>query len=161
MDGLVRTSGVTPESVVIEISERCLLDPDTEASPVRTALRSLSDAGFTIAVDDFGTGHSSLGHLVSFPIDVLKIDSSFVGGIGHERGHESIVATLVSLAHAAGMTVVAEGVEHPAQVEALKRLGCNRGQGFYFSRPLSTAETLAEFRAGAPLRVGESRQAAS
>lgn len=161
VDGLVRRSGVAPESVVIEISERCLLDSDTGGSPVRAALQSLSDAGFTIAVDDFGTGHSSLQHLVSFPIDVLKIDSSFVAEIDDKRSRQSIVAALISLARAAGMEVVAEGVEHSAQIDVLQQLGCNHGQGFYFSRPLSTSELLTEFQANGALHVDAGRQAAS
>ena len=153
MASLVQSCGVAPANVVIEVSERGLLDPvdGTEISPVRTAIRSMSDAGFRIAVDDFGTGYSSLSHLVSFPVDILKIDRSFVDGLGHDKSRESIVAALVVLAQAAGMDVVAEGVEQESQLAALRRLGCAYGQGFYFSRPLPTDEIVAELRARAIL----------
>jgi diguanylate cyclase (GGDEF)-like protein len=153
MASLVHRSGVAPANVVIEVSERGLLDPvdGTEISPVRAAVRSMSDAGFRIAVDDFGTGYSSLSHLVSFPVDILKIDRSFVEGLGHDKSRESIVAALIVLAQAAGMDVVAEGVEQESQLAALRRLGCAYGQGFYFSRPLPTDEIVAELRARAIL----------
>jgi diguanylate cyclase (GGDEF)-like protein/PAS domain S-box-containing protein len=153
MASLVHRSGVAPANVVIEVSERGLLDPvdGTEISPGRAAVQSMSDAGFRIAVDDFGTGYSSLSHLVSFPVDILKIDRSFVEGLGHDKSRESIVAALIVLAQAAGMDVVAEGVEQESQLAALRRLGCAYGQGFYFSRPLPTDEIVAELRARAIL----------
>ena len=153
MVSLVHSSGVATANVVIEISERGLLDPSdgSDVGTVRPVLRSMSDAGFRIAVYDFGTGYSSLSHLVSFPVGILKIDRSFVAGLGHDKSRESIVAALIVLAQTAGMDVIAEGVEQESQLGALKRLGCAYGQGFYFSRPLPTTEIAAELRGRAIL----------
>jgi diguanylate cyclase (GGDEF)-like protein/PAS domain S-box-containing protein len=160
MKDLVRTSGFSPRSVAIEVSERGLLDQHDQAhqSPAHTVLASLSEAGFHIAVDDFGTGYSSLSHLVAFPVDVLKIDQSFVAGLGHDKSRESIVAALMTLAQSSGMKVVAEGIEQESHLSVLRRLGCTYGQGFYFSRALTTSEMCAELRARAILGTEIDRQ---
>jgi diguanylate cyclase (GGDEF)-like protein len=100
-------------------------------------LRNLHGAGVRIAIDDFGTGYSSLSRLGSLPIDVLKIDRSFITGIPEEATRMALVRTMVSLAGALRMTTVAEGVENVEQFTALQRLGCDQYQGYYHSRPMS------------------------
>src|SRR5439155_11759956 len=103
-------------------------------------LAELKDIGVRIAVDDFGTGYSSLTYLQQFPLDVLKIDKSFIEGAVRRRQDRAIVAGLVDLAHAFGITTVAEGVETAEQLEVLRTLGCERAQGFFWSEPMSADE---------------------
>jgi EAL domain-containing protein (putative c-di-GMP-specific phosphodiesterase class I) len=91
-------------------------------------------------LDDFGTGYSSLSYLHSFPVDALKVDQSFVNRMDRAPQQSAIVKAIVSLAHNLGMEVVAEGVETPAQADALRALGCRRAQGFLFSKPLPASE---------------------
>ena len=105
-------------------------------SAILTRLHSL---GVRMAIDDFGTGHSSLGYLARFPIDVVKIDQSFVRDIDRDPVKSAIVSAVVALSQAIGSTTVVEGVETLAQLEELRRLGCEVAQGYYFSRPLSAA----------------------
>ena len=96
-----------------------------------------------LAVDDFGTGYSSLSYLRSFPVDLLKVDQSFVDGLGAEGGDEAIVAAIIRLAHTLGLEAVAEGVETPAQLARLRALGCNLAQGFYLARPMPASDAFA------------------
>ena len=98
-------------------------------------LDQLKDLGVRLAIDDFGTGYSSLGYLQRFPIDFLKIDRSFVERLDTEAEQYAIVDAIVRLAQALGLGVIAEGVETPAQVEALRELGCELVQGYLFARP--------------------------
>jgi EAL domain-containing protein (putative c-di-GMP-specific phosphodiesterase class I) len=88
-----------------------------------------------LSVDDFGTGQSSLGYLKTLPVDSLKIDRSFIDGLGVDPDDSAIVAAVVHLGHALGLTVTAEGIETPLQLSELRSLGCDLGQGFYFARP--------------------------
>jgi EAL domain-containing protein (putative c-di-GMP-specific phosphodiesterase class I) len=108
-----------------------------------TSLRLLRDAGVEIGLDDFGTGYSSLAYLRQFPLDFVKIDRSFIHGLTVTAGQGAIVAAIIDLAHAIGLYVVAEGVETEAQLEALKRLGCDRAQGFLLARP-AAAEVVGD-----------------
>ncbi|WP_170122183.1 putative bifunctional diguanylate cyclase/phosphodiesterase [Breoghania corrubedonensis] len=119
----------------IEVTENVLLGRSSER--IERCLRCLQDMGVAIALDDFGTGHASLAHLKRVPVDRLKIDRSFVAGIGERTDDEVIVRTVVSLAHALGKTVVAEGVQTEAQRRFLAELACDVGQGFLVSRPLT------------------------
>jgi diguanylate cyclase (GGDEF)-like protein/PAS domain S-box-containing protein len=130
-------SGVPPHRLCIEITESVLLD-DFDASS--RALKALKDLGVRIAVDDFGTGYSSLTYLKRFPLDVLKIDQAFVAGLGTRAEDRAIVTGIVDLAHAFGLTTVAEGIENVDQLRALEALGCQLGQGFYWSPPLAAAD---------------------
>ena len=93
-----------------------------------------------LAIDDFGTGYSSLSHLRQFPVDVLKVDRSFVHGLGSNRNDSSIVRAVVSLARAMDMTTVAEGVERPEQARQLAAMGCDRAQGFLWGRAVPATE---------------------
>jgi diguanylate cyclase (GGDEF)-like protein len=125
--------GVQPSQLELEITERLLLEelPDTAL-----ALRELDARGVRLSIDDFGTGYSSLGYLKRFPVDVLKIDRSFVNGVLKDSSDAALVHAILALAQALHLSVVAEGVESPAQAEFLHMNGCPCGQGFWFSRPL-------------------------
>ncbi|WP_432491307.1 putative bifunctional diguanylate cyclase/phosphodiesterase [Kineococcus gypseus] len=125
--------GLEPHLLVLEVTETALVtDPEAAA----TALAALKALGIGIAVDDFGTGYASLTYLQRFPVDELKIDRSFVTGLGISDGDTAIVRTCVDLAHAMGIRAVAEGVETEEQRRALAGMGCDFGQGYFFSRPL-------------------------
>jgi EAL domain-containing protein (putative c-di-GMP-specific phosphodiesterase class I) len=117
----------------IEITEGALLD-DCGADVKR--LKLLRSAGVRIAIDDFGTGYSSLSRLSDLPIDTLKIDRTFISRLPDDGSGKTVVSTIISLAHAFGMTVVAEGVETEDQLGVLWELGCDQAQGFLFSRPV-------------------------
>ncbi|CAK0737943.1 diguanylate cyclase [Gammaproteobacteria bacterium] len=117
----------------LEITESLLMDG---AIGTTANLRNLIDAGIRLSLDDFGTGYSNLGYLKRFPVNVIKIDISFVRDIAHSQADFAIVNAIVALAHGLGMSVVAEGVEYQEQLELLKKLGCDTIQGYLFSRPL-------------------------
>jgi EAL domain-containing protein (putative c-di-GMP-specific phosphodiesterase class I) len=103
-------------------------------------LKRLKAIGFRLAIDDFGTGYSSLSYLHRFPIDILKVDRSFISNLGDARDNGKIVAAILALADSLGITVVAEGVETEHQLDCLKRLGCKFAQGFYFAKPKPSAQ---------------------
>jgi diguanylate cyclase (GGDEF)-like protein/PAS domain S-box-containing protein len=130
-DALAET-GIDADSVWLEITETALLSDEHSAT---AALRELRSLGLHLAVDDFGTGYSSLTYLRRFPVESIKIDKSFVAGLGLEADDTTIVAAVVQLGHALGLCVVAEGVESPLQLAHLRELGCDRAQGYLFSRP--------------------------
>jgi len=136
-------SNIDPSILTIEITESVLIH-DTDAAIEK--LVRLKDFGVRIAVDDFGTGYSSLGYLKRFPIDILKIDKSFIDGVGNSSEEAAIAHAIIKLGGSLGLEVVAEGIEEPEQVDALQSLRCERGQGFFFSRPVD-AETMGEILA--------------
>ena len=111
-------------------------------------LNDLRHLGVPLALDDFGTGYSSLTYLKRFPVDIVKIDQAFVGDLGQDQASQAIVSAIVDLAHALGMTVVAEGVETAEQHHQLMAVGCDSCQGFYFARPMSAddLDTLIRHR---------------
>ena len=133
-----------PALLCLEITESVLME-DADASV--TALRHLKALGVRLAVDDFGTGYSSMAYLKRFPVDELKIDRSFVDGLGQEPEDTAIVAAIMGLASALGLEVVAEGVETAVQARELLRLGAHVGQGYLWSRPLSPAGIAAALEA--------------
>ena len=104
------------------------------------AMQSLRDLGVRLSIDDFGTGYSSLGYLKRFPVDSVKVDRSFVDGLGTDGEDSAIVAAVVSLGHALGLSVVAEGVETSGQLQELLALGCDRAQGYWFAVPRAPTE---------------------
>jgi EAL domain-containing protein (putative c-di-GMP-specific phosphodiesterase class I) len=123
--------------LLLEITESLLLrDADTVASDLRT----LRDLGVRIAIDDFGTGYSSLSYLRHMPVDVLKIDKSFIDEILHSDEQLALVEAIVNLARTLRLAVVAEGIEQPAHRFQLTELGCPYGQGYLFSKPVSATE---------------------
>ncbi len=121
------------ESLELEITESLIIQ---HADETVDKVSTLSDLGVHLSIDDFGTGYSSLSYLKRFPIDKLKIDQSFVRDITIDADDAAIVTAIVAMAHSLGLLVVAEGVETAEQLAFLKRLGCDRAQGYYFSRPL-------------------------
>jgi diguanylate cyclase (GGDEF)-like protein len=129
-------SGLPPELLVLEITESVLMSDRDLAVTILYALRSL---GVHTAVDDFGTGQSSLGYLKTLPVDSLKIDRSFICGLGSDPDDAAIVSAVVHLGHALGLTVTAEGIETARQLSELRDLGCDLGQGFYFAKPQPSA----------------------
>jgi diguanylate cyclase (GGDEF)-like protein len=129
----VRTSGLDPQHLQLEITESVVMQ---EPEVTVLTLNDLKRLGIKLAVDDFGTGYSSLAYLKRFPIDVLKIDRAFVNGLAQGEHDSAIVQTVVSLARALGLQTTAEGIEQRSQWDLLEQLGCDQGQGFFFSRPL-------------------------
>jgi len=138
-------------AVCFEITEGALMS-EMEASAA--ALRELKALGVTIAIDDFGTGHSSLAHLKGFPIDILKVDRSFIEELGHDPQSEAITDGIVTLARSLNLMAVAEGVETIEQLEHLRRLGSGYGQGYYFARP-QTPDSIGEMLGVGPPRDRE------
>jgi diguanylate cyclase (GGDEF)-like protein len=134
---ILRTTGIDPGLVCLEITESVLMEDTQAAIESLTALKTL---GVELAIDDFGTGFSSLSYLRRFPVDIVKVDRSFVGGLGLDASADAIVAAVVNLSHALRLRVVAEGVEQEAQLIALRALHCDEAQGFYWSRPRPPAE---------------------
>ncbi|RJG06096.1 GGDEF domain-containing response regulator [Noviherbaspirillum cavernae] len=136
IDRALREYGVPPSSLQLEITESLLIEDIERATSV---LREISESGITIAIDDFGTGYSSLSVLKTLPIDVLKIDQSFVRDLGKDLGDNAIVAAIVNMARALALRVVAEGVETQEQLNILRQLGCDEHQGYFYSKPLPAA----------------------
>ena len=143
-------TGFDPANLIIEITESALMR-DLDAT-VRN-LKSLKSLGLLIAVDDFGTGYSSFSHLEQLPIDILKVDRSFVANVAHmkiESGRASLTPAIVQLAHTLGLLPIAEGVEQPEQVPSLRDLDCNLAQGYHLGMPLSAPETEELLRSLVP-----------
>lgn len=130
---------IEPDQVCLEVTESHLLD-DLDESLI--TLRRLKDLGVRLAVDDFGTGFNSMSYLKTLPIDVLKIDRSFVAGVGIDSGDTAIVESIIRLGAMLDLTVVAEGIEHEHQAEALLALGCVRAQGYHLGKPVPGIELL-------------------
>ena len=137
----LQTHGFPPSRLELEITESLLLKPTDQTLD---ALRQLRGLGIRIALDDFGTGYSALSYLRRFPFDTLKIDRSFVSDLGHDKAAASIIEAIVKIARSVGMSVTAEGVETEAQEAVLRACGCERVQGFLFSRP-QAAEEVGRF----------------
>lgn len=134
---ILSAEGLAPEALELELTESVVMrDPDT-ALP---KLEELKQLGIGVAIDDFGTGYSSLSYLQRLAVKSLKIDRSFVGEMGRDPGSLGIVQVIINLAHARGLVVTAEGIESEAQLEQLRTLECDRGQGYYFSAPLPSSQ---------------------
>jgi EAL domain-containing protein (putative c-di-GMP-specific phosphodiesterase class I) len=129
-----------PSTLCLEVTETALMKDATSAAAKLNALR---DLGIRLAIDDFGTGYSSLAKLIHLPLDALKIDQSFVSELESSRDAEVIVTSIIAMAHAVGLVVIAEGVENARQLEILRRLECDQAQGFYFGRPVPPDELFA------------------
>ena len=136
----VDTAGVPADALIVEITESVLIE---EVDSATVTLRTLKNLGVNLSVDDFGTGYSSLSYLKRLPVDILKVDRVFVGGLGVDAQDGAIVSAVVTMAHALGLTVVAEGVETACQLEELRRLRCDGAQGFLLGRP-EPARRVAE-----------------
>ncbi|MEV6298873.1 EAL domain-containing protein [Actinoplanes sp. NPDC051861] len=143
-------AGVPPRSLMLEITETMLVKDDER---IWADLATLRDMGIRIAIDDFGTGYSSLGYLRQRPIDVVKIDKTFIDDMTTSQQPLALVSGIVSLAQSLGLTVVAEGIESTTHRELLVQMGCPLGQGFLFSSPLGPTEVLAWMRGAHPVAV--------
>ncbi len=152
----VQRAGVAPARLQIEITETAIFDDADRAAETLYRLRQM---GFRIALDDFGTGYSSLYNIRKFALDALKIDRSFVDGMGRERESAAIVHSIVHLGRSLGLGVIAEGVETPAQVALLRVAGATHLQGYHFSRPVTPAQ--ARDMAATPYLFAEGEAAAT
>jgi diguanylate cyclase (GGDEF)-like protein len=130
-------AGLKPEHLQLEMTESVLMD---DAASTMKVLKTLKGLGVRLSIDDFGTGYSSLSYLRRFPVDVLKIDRSFVNGLGKDLEDSAVAAAVVSLADTLGLTTVAEGVETRLQRDCLVGLGCTRAQGYLFARPVAASD---------------------
>jgi diguanylate cyclase (GGDEF)-like protein/PAS domain S-box-containing protein len=127
-------------ALCLEITESAVMrDPDVAA---RT-LAALRELGTLLAIDDFGTGYSSLAQLLRLPLDTLKIDQSFTAGLGRSREAEAIVTSIIAMAHAVDLNVIAEGVESPSQLDILRELGCDQAQGYHLGRPAAAGDLMS------------------
>jgi EAL domain-containing protein (putative c-di-GMP-specific phosphodiesterase class I) len=138
---------VQPSSLIVEVTETtAAIDVDR----TQRILRDLHGRGIRVAIDDFGTGSSSLSRLKDLPVDILKIDRSFVTDLPHERDAAAMVDAVIQLAHSLGMIPLAEGIETPEQRRFLSQRGCVLGQGFLFSKPVTARELAARFGGRGP-----------
>jgi EAL domain-containing protein (putative c-di-GMP-specific phosphodiesterase class I) len=142
VEEILSRTGLAAEHLTLEITESALMK---DAANARHVLGALKEIGVLLAIDDFGTGYSSLSYLQRFPLDILKVDRSFVEELGVNAESEKIVAAVINLAHALGLKVVAEGVETAEQLEVLRSFRCDLAQGFLFSKPLPAADIVASF----------------
>ena len=144
---ILAATGLRAESLELEITESVVMD---ESEAGIQALRALRALGCRLALDDFGTGYSSLSYLKSLPLDTIKIDRSFVAGLAGDDANLPIVQAVITLAHGLGIDVTAEGIETAEQLGWLRELVCDRGQGFYYARPLPAEELVKLLEPGAP-----------
>jgi diguanylate cyclase (GGDEF)-like protein/PAS domain S-box-containing protein len=135
---VLASTGLAAGALCLEITENALMRDPTSATETLRALRGL---GVRLAIDDFGTGYSSLAQLRRLPVDQLKVDQSFVAALGESHDAEAMITSIIAMAHAMGLTVIAEGVETEYQLQVLQRLDCDQAQGYHLGRP-TTAEDL-------------------
>ena len=145
------TSGLSPHCLVLELTETVLMR-DIAVTALR--LDELRELGVKIAIDDFGTGYSSLGYLRDIPVDVLKIDRSFITGLATSARQQELVSAVVQLGHTLGLKVVAEGVEEENQLVALVAMGCRYAQGYHLGRPEPAGTLVARVPAGPSVEAG-------
>jgi diguanylate cyclase (GGDEF)-like protein len=146
---ILESTGTDPTSLVLEVTEGIFIGDVPRAL---TVLRDLRSLGVRLALDDFGTGYSSLSYLRDLPVDILKIDQSFVRVLGNTDATRSMVAAMTQLAHVMGLVVVAEGVETPEQLSAILAVGCDYAQGFLFASAMPAAEFADLLAADEPIR---------
>jgi diguanylate cyclase (GGDEF)-like protein len=139
---VIEATGVSAHAVKLEITESAVMQ---DAEGAETTLRRLKQLGVLLAIDDFGTGYSSLSYLKRFPVDTLKIDRSFVDGLGHDVQDTAIVRSIVALAQTLELSVTAEGIETPSQQAQLRLLGCDSGQGYLFGRPVPREQAESHY----------------
>jgi EAL domain-containing protein (putative c-di-GMP-specific phosphodiesterase class I) len=146
-------SGLDPSALILEITETVMMS-DSDVAIVR--LNDLKALGVRIALDDFGTGYSSLSYLSRFPVDILKMDRSFLSG----DGEASLAAAIIAIGDRLGLEVVAEGIEREEQSDSLRDLGCRFGQGFLFARPMTEDALLRYLVEEPPTPIGLAANAA-
>jgi EAL domain-containing protein (putative c-di-GMP-specific phosphodiesterase class I) len=140
VERLLGAAGVPPQRLELEITEGVIM---ADPVRVRSVLERLRALGVKLAIDDFGTGYSSLAYLKNLPVDVLKIDRSFVSGMANDPRDAAVVRSTLEMARALGLGVVAEGVEDLETYELLRELGCDVAQGYLVGRPVPAGELLA------------------
>jgi diguanylate cyclase (GGDEF)-like protein/PAS domain S-box-containing protein len=140
---VLNETGLAPSSLTLEVKEEVLVE---DAGQNVERLSALRDLGVRLAIDDFGTGYASLAHLGRLPVDVIKIDPSFVAGLGRDETLSLLTRTIVRLGNDLGLAVVAEGIERPEQLELLREMGCPRGQGYLVARPMPPGRVEAVIR---------------
>ncbi len=138
VDRILQQTGVPGTALILEITEGVLLE---NATIQHDNLQRLRQLGIRIALDDFGTGYSALGYLKRFPIDIIKIDRSFITGIEHQRYDTALIQAILAMANAMNLELVAEGIETPNQRQILRLLGCRYGQGYLLAKPLPAAHS--------------------
>ncbi|HET6908003.1 MAG TPA: EAL domain-containing protein, partial [Mycobacteriales bacterium] len=153
----LEAAGVEPQRLCIEVTETSLADNIDTVVEVLGELRAM---GARVAIDDFGTGHASLTYLARFPVDIVKVDRSFVRGLGSDAASGVIVRSVAAMAHALGMTVIAEGVESLNQLEIVLEAGCDAAQGYLFSRPEARQRCVETLANAVPWPVGFSKRRA-
>ncbi|HZG93509.1 MAG TPA: EAL domain-containing protein [Mycobacteriales bacterium] len=144
-------SGVAPSDLCLEITESVLVEATTSTTSRLIGVKGL---GVRLALDDFGTGYSSLTYLRRFPVDVVKIDRTFVNGLGDDSADDAIVDAVIGLTQSLGLDAIAEGVETIAQAQFLQAMGCRLCQGFFYSKPVPADQLGALLRSGSRLPVG-------
>jgi EAL domain-containing protein (putative c-di-GMP-specific phosphodiesterase class I) len=144
IESALRENGVDGSLLEIELTESTAMQ---NADDAIVAMRRLKALGVRIAIDDFGTGHSSLSYLKRLPIDVLKIDRSFVTGLPATEDDASITKAIITMAHSLGLKVIAEGVENPQQLAFLAANACDEVQGYLFSRPVAAGDLVGSMKA--------------
>jgi len=145
ISSVLSSCGLAPDRLALEITEGALMD---NTRHTLSSLACLREAGVRISIDDFGTGYSSLGYLKRFPVDILKIDQSFVRDLATDRGDQAITRAILALARGLSLDVVAEGVETRAQLDFLRREGCRNVQGYLLSRPIPARQFEALMKVG-------------
>jgi len=142
IDTLLATTGLTGQAITLEITESMLIK---DVDPIIELLMQLTSRQIQISIDDFGTGYSSLNYLHRLPVHNLKIDRAFVSQMQSEHRNHQVVSTIITLSQQLGLTTIAEGIETPQQLQQLQQLGCQLGQGYLFSQPLTAHEIEARF----------------
>jgi diguanylate cyclase (GGDEF)-like protein/PAS domain S-box-containing protein len=140
---ILAETGLPAGALTVEVNERILIE---ENGLVADRLAALHQMGVRMAIDDFGTGYASLAHLPKLPLDIIKIDPSFVAGLGHDDTLTLLTRTVVQLGRELGLQVIAEGIEQPRQLSALREMGCDYGQGFLIARPMAALGVEALIR---------------
>jgi diguanylate cyclase (GGDEF)-like protein/PAS domain S-box-containing protein len=143
---ILAETGLSPGALTVEVNEQILVDED---GLIVDRLADLHRQGIRMAIDDFGTGHASLAYLRRLPLDVIKIDPSFVAGLGHDDTLTLLTRTVVQVGRDLGLRVIAEGIEEPRQLSALREMGCGYGQGFLVARPMAAPGVEALIRTAA------------
>ena len=145
---VIEETGIDPTWLELEITESIFF---SDIKIATAALRALKEIGVGLKIDDFGTGYSSLSYLCQLPFDAVKIDQSFIHGLEIDQPSSEMVKTILAMAHELHMNVVAEGIELEDQANALDKMGCEYGQGFFFGRPMPAAQADALLNAIRPL----------
>jgi EAL domain-containing protein (putative c-di-GMP-specific phosphodiesterase class I) len=135
LDQILRETGIEGRCLKLEITESAIMENATVGTVMLEQLKTL---GIQLSIDDFGTGYSSLARLHQLPIDTLKIDRSFISRMGNDGESLEIVRAIITLAHTLAMDVIAEGAETPQELEQLRSLQCEYGQGYFFSKPVNS-----------------------